>query len=230
MRFKNGKRKAGLIALFSCILTATVAFAAYTGYNYINGQTEVMANPFKMVFFDKDGDEVTGSTELMAADYAEVTGDAEVSPITVSPDSITNFKVKLYKEGDSATYTLTLKNTGGSYAYLSAVDIAKTTLPTDDEGNPTSGLAYAISLAGTGLSGDPSTFTLTSADGAAVNNSPVGTDSLGYLTVSPAATVEVKLTVTATNNSLFSGGENATLDMGRVTISWSSVDPSGSST
>ena len=254
MNLKNGKRKIGLIALLSCVFTATVAFAAYTGYNYINGTVTVEGSPFKMVYADKDGNPVaeTATGKIAAVDHATVNGsaataqnvtdgiltDLSVSAFdgTLTSHAISNFTVKLSEVNDTIAYTFKIKNTGGAPAFLDAVDIAKTTMPKDSTNNDVTGLAYTIALAGVDSSNASSTFTLTSAAGSAVSREP---SSGEYISVAPDATVEVTLTVKATDDNLFSawnptaddgqggtGAYGATITLGKITITWSAVDPS----
>lgn len=238
MNLKNGKRKIGLIALLSCVLTATVAFAAYTGYNYINGTVTVEGSPFKMVYADKDGNPVaeTATGKIDAVGHATVNGSAateqnvtdgiltnlSVSAYADQSHTISAFNVKLKELNDTIVYTFKIKNTGGATAYLSAVTIAETTLPTDSAGAEVSGLEYSISL------GDD--ISVTSTDGEFVSQAPT-------LSVAPDATVDVTLTVKATDESLFSawtedGGDDgtgaygATITLGQITIAWSAVNTS----
>lgn len=250
MNLKNGKRKIGLIALLSCVFTATVAFAAYTGYNYINGTVTVEGSPFKMVYADKDGTPVAedATGKIAAVDHATVNGsaataqnvtdgiltDLSVSAFdgTLTSHAISNFTVKLSEVNDTIAYTFKIKNTGGAPAFLDAVDIAKTTMPKDSTNNDVTGLAYTIALAGVDSSNASSTFTLTSAAGSAVLSSPDGSDQKGYLSVVPGESVEVTLTVKATDDNLFSAYNadaetyGATITLGKITITWSAVDPS----
>lgn len=252
MNFKNGKRKIGLIALFACVFTATVAFAAYTGYNYINGTVTVEGSPFKMVYADKDGNPVaeTADGEIDAVGHATVNGSAateddvtdgiltnlSVSAFADTSHTISAFNVKLKELDDTIVYTFKIKNTGGATAYLSAVDIAEFTMPQDSVGNDVSGLEYSIELRGVDADSNTVPFTLTSDDGGEANGNPNGTEGLGYIPVAPDETVDVTLTVKATDESLFSAYDTdsetygAEIELGKITITWSAVDPSQATT
>lgn len=251
MNFKNGKRKIGLIALLSCVFTATVAFAAYTGFNYINGTVTVEGSPFKMVYADNNEKPVaeTANGTIAAVGHATVNGnpaqstqvgtagaladgqiltDLSVSAFDGTSHTISGFTVKLSEVEDTIAYTFKIKNTGGSTAYLGAVDIAKTAMPKDSTNNDVTGLEYMITL-----TGDAGTCTATSTDGEVVSKEP---SSGEYISVATGATVDVTLTVKATDARLFSawsvpeggsasdGSYGAEIKLGQITITWSAVD------
>ena len=154
MNFKNGKRKIGLIALFSCIFTATVAFAAYTGYNYINGTVTVEGNPFKIVFANMDGSDVENNTIDADQNSEVVEGAMELSDLTVSDDGtkISSFTVTLpadvaASDGAQGGYGFVLRNDGGAPAYLTAIDCGNFDMPLAGDGSATSGLTVTLMMA-----------------------------------------------------------------------------------
>ena len=211
MRFKNGKKKVGLIALFSCILTATVAFAAYTGYNYINGTVDVLAAPVEMVFADKEGNEVPA---ISAEEHATINGYATASDLTVTTNeegmqTIDNLHVGLSDAGDQVTYGFLVKNKGVGTAYLTGLEIATWTVPIGVQG-----ISYAVSVEGDRLQ---------SADG-------VG-DSLDSFSVSvdPGATAWVYITVQANgftvDPSFNRSADENDITLGRITLTWMDTDP-----
>ena len=242
MRFRNGKKNIGLIALLSCVFTATVAFAAYTGYNYINGTVTVEGNPFNMVFATNAGTPLEEGGQIDAESHANVSWEYEeiserVSDLTVSADGTTidSFTVTLKETSDVVTYTFALTNTGGTTAYLDAISIGETVLPEDSAGQQVSGLLYSFSIATGDSSGG---FAVSSADGAPVSAEPDGgSPSSSYISVPPGESRVVRLEVMATDPadgkpSLFTaydaGAETfgATITLGQITITWLAVDTS----
>ena len=246
MRFKNGKKKIGLIALLSCVLTATVAFAAYTGYNYINGTVSVVGSPFKMVYADKNGNPVaeTAPGTIAAVGHATVNNvdateqnvtdgiltDLSVSPFDGTSHAISGFTVKLSKVNDSILYEFKIKNTGGSTAYLDSVSIAESVMPTDSAGESVSGLQYGVGI--TRDTDQVANFAASSADGELASLAPDGGETSGFISVPPGEVCTVWLLVTATDDSLFTAYDadtetyGATITLGQITITWSAVDPS----
>ena len=230
---RNTKKKIGLITgLLGSLLASAVAFAAFTGQLTITGTANIMGNPFKMVFADAAGDEVSdGETQgVIPASSATLAGDAEASDITVSTEGteISAFNVKLYKTNDSVTYKFKIKNTGGTEAYLGNIEIAPTSsTPT---GLELDGLDYSLTLKDTS-----NTFVAASTGGAEADVSPDGTsNNKSYITVAKGETVDCELTVKATADSLFAGpfetptdsnDDNVDLTLGKITINWTSVDP-----
>lgn len=213
MRFRNGKKKVGLIALLSCVLTATVAFAAYTGYNYINGTVDVLAAPVEMVFADKDGNEVPTISE---ADHAEITGYATASDLTVTTNdegmqTIDNLHVGLSDDGDMVTYTFNVKNNGLGTAYLTGLEIGNWDLPTGVEGVDYEVYVdngYARSVDGATVSAfDPGSDTSVDAGGAAVVRIIVSANGF---------TVDPGFGRTANENDF---------TLGQITMTWMDTDP-----
>lgn len=150
MRFRRGKKSFGLIAALSCVLTATVAFAAYTGYNYINGTVTVEGNPFKMVFAKSDGTDIADDT-IAVDDCAEKIGAVEASDIKVSADGtkIDSFTVGFTadaatEEDNGVMYSFSVRNDGGAPAYLSAVNYDEFEMPAAGDGTHTTGLTVML--------------------------------------------------------------------------------------
>lgn len=215
---RNKKKKIGLIALFSCMFVASVAFAAFSGVLTINGTVDVMANPFKMIFTNSEGTQVT------SIPVTDVDGDVETSDLTVSAEGteISNFNVKLYKNGDTATYVFKIKNTGGSTAYLQNIDFAGNAMPTGKNSSPLTGLLYSINI----VNGEGNVFKAESTDGEKVTVIPDGNSSKKYISVAANSTVDCSLTVRATADTLFNTDTNETITLGAAKINWTSVDPS----
>ncbi len=248
MRFRNGKKKVGLIALLSCVFTATVAFAAYTGYNYINGSVTVEGSPFKMVFATDTSDSATvfeSEDGVIPASSAQINGSAEATDMTVKSFDSANrvsriqpFTITLKEKGDSAAYSFAIKNTGGATAYLKDVTIEHTDMPKDGAGATTSGLDYSVIL----RTSDGDACILKSSDGERVFRSPDGTSYNQYITVAPGESITVVVGAAATdptddNPSLFaawdadggddqSGAYGAEITLGQISMEWSAVDPS----
>lgn len=242
MRFRNGKKNIGLIALLSCVFTATVAFAAYTGYNYINGTVTVEGNPFNMVFTTRDGTTLEEGGQIDAETHAIASWEdgeisERVSDLEVSADGTTidSFTVTLTAVEDMVTYTFALTNTGASTAYLDAVGIGETVLPMDSAGRQVSGLQYNLFIATVDSTGG---FAVSSTDGAPVSAAPDGSSTTtSYISVAPGESVSVRLAVIATEPAdgtpiLFSAYDadteayGAEITLGQITITWSAVDPS----
>ena len=217
---RNKKKKIGLIALFSCMFVASVAFAAFSGVLTINGTVDIMANPFKMIFTDNSGGNSV-TTIPANGTYVVLTGSAEASDLTVTAGTkITGLNVKLYENGDGATYSLKIKNIGNSNAYLDSIKIDKT--------NPTSGLTSLNGFKYTFSIGSVQNFVIDSIAGAEAAVTPDGSTSKNYITVAPNNTVDCKIKVEATDSSLFAGDTNVNLTLGEITINWTSVNPNTS--
>ena len=237
MRFRRGRKSFGLIAVLSCVLTATVAFAAYTGYNYINGTTEVVGNPFKMVFANADGSDIVNNT-ISAETHAQIQGVIEPSDLTVSDDGTTidafnvNFPADVAAaEGGMVQYSFTLRNDGGAPAYLSAIDCEGFSMPLAGEGSVTSGLGLVLAL---GDGSDPSSVAaLRLLDGAVY-------DSRVYdVSVLPGAAVPVTLVVVAKQLEDgppvwmavdADGNYGAEITLPEIELTWSAVPPASSTT
>lgn len=216
---RNKKKKIGLIALFSCMFVASVAFAAFSGVLTINGTVDVMANPFKMIFTNSAGTQVT------SIPFTTVDGDVEASDLTVSAEGteISAFNVKLYKNGDTATYTFKIKNTGGSTAYLQNIDFVGNEMPVGKDGSTKlSGLLYSIAI----VNGESNVFKAESTDGAETTVTPDGNFDKKHISVAAGSTVDCSLTVTATAETLFNADKNEKITLGAAKINWTSVDPS----
>ena len=207
---RNKKKKLGLIVLFSCMFVASVAFAAYTGILTINGTVDVIVNPFKMIFTNSDGTQVT------SIPVNSVLGDAEASDLTVSAEGteISAFNVKLYQNEDIATYTFKIKNTGGSTAYLKNITIGETTM---QDGQKFTGLYYAINI-----SQQSDSFLAESWNGDAKDITPFGGTNNSYISVEEDSTVDCILTVKAVN---LNNQENDTITLGEIKINWTNVNP-----
>ena len=217
---RNKKKKIGLIALFSCMFVASVAFAAFSGVLTINGTVDIMANPFKMIFTDNSGGNSV-TTIPANGTYVALTGSAEASDLTVTAGTkITGLNVKLYENGDGATYSLKIKNIGNSNAYLDSIKIDKTNIPSGL--TSLTGFKYKFSI------GSVQNFVIESVAGAEVTVTPNGNASKNYITVEPNNTVDCKIKVEATDSSLFNGDTNVNLTLGEITINWTSVNPNTS--
>lgn len=214
MRFRNGKKSFGLIAVLSCVLTATVAFAAYTGYNYINGTVDILAAPVEMVFADKDDNEVT---TISAAEHAEITGHATASDLTVTTDedgmqTIDNLHVGLSDNEDIVTYRFTVKNNGLTTAYLTGLEIDAWNLP---EG--VTGVQYEVQV-GNGY--------VSSLNG----NTTTIFDPDDGIYVMAGSTATVTITVLANGFTVKppfdrSANEYDDITLGRIKMIWEATDP-----
>lgn len=217
---RNKKKKLGLIVLFSCMFVVSVAFAAFSGVLTINGTVDIMANPFKMIFTDNSGDNSV-TTIPANGTYVALTGSAEASDLTVTDGTkITGLNVKLYENGDGATYSLKIKNIGNSNAYLDSIKIDKTNFPSGL--TSLNGFKYTFSI------GSAQNFVIESVAGAEVTVTPNGNTSKNYITVEPNNTVDCKIKVEATDSNLFNGDTNVKLTLGEITINWTSVNPNTS--
>lgn len=212
---KNNKKKISLIALLSCVIVVSIAFAAYSGILKINGKADIMANPFKMIFVDSSG------SEVLTIPTSSTTGSAEATNLTVSSEKteIPSFNVKLYKINDAAEYTFKIKNTGGSTAYLENIKIAATD---KKELSALSGLKYSFTI------GSTVDFVATSSAGAQADVAPDGTSGKNYISVDAGDTVDCKLLVAAESDALFNGSSNVNLTLGTIQINWTSVNPNTS--
>ena len=250
MNFKNGKRKIGLIALLSCVLTATVAFAAYTGYNYINGTVTVEGSPFKMVFANADGGDIIdntikGPTEpgdlLSDVPSSGLYGGATAGDITVTEDGtkIESFNVKLTSELDEsgnvvgATYVFSVRNDGGAPAYLSGLTAEALELPYAGDGSLTSGLGVRVALVAPDGSSPLGALQLWDGDAPQATLFPAGP------AVGPGEFVLVSLMVVAQEPVSGSpvwaavgkdGNYGAEITIPEITIEWSAVPPAASGT
>lgn len=219
---KNKKEKISLIALLSCVLVVSIAFAAYTGYLTIKGTASVMGNPFKMVFADQTSSSQT--TEINATNCTTLNGDAEASNITVSADgkTIESFNVKLYKTGDSAKYRFLIQNIGGSTAYLESVNIAETT----NGDAAIAGLNYSFTIED--MVDSSKSFVATSSNGASADVLPNGGSGQKHISVDAGGSVLCYLNVEAGSDELFKESSNVDLTLGAITINWTSVNPNQS--
>lgn len=137
---KNSKKRTGLIALFACLLTAAVAFAAASQNLTIGGTVTITTDLAKVVFavddsettkeFPISGDivpfaEMTDSTSKdtpeITANTITLTDGSTTSDGTIALDGI---EINLVKPGEKISYPLYLKNTGDETAYLESVHIA----------------------------------------------------------------------------------------------------------
>lgn len=221
---RNKKKKIGLFALFSCMFVASVAFAAFSGVLTINGTVDIQANPFKMIFVDGNGNQVTS---ISPPDMSDATAEASDLTVSAAGTEISAFNVKLYKKGDTVYYSLKIKNNGGSTAYLDNINIGETTMPKGDGGEALTGLSYIIGIVEMG-DGDASCYAQ-SVDGATVNVKPDGvTEDKNYISVDAGETVACVIEVKATeeNSTLFDTDTNETITLGAAKINWTSVDPS----
>lgn len=237
MRFRRGRKSFGLIAVLSCVLTATVAFAAYTGYNYINGTTEVVGNPFKMVFANADGSDIVDST-ISAEKSAQVQGGAEASDLTVSGDGTTidSFTVTIteaaaVEEGGVVMYSFSLRNDGGAPAFLSGIACEGFSMPAAGDGSLTSGLMLLLAL------GDRSAAEPLGA--VSLEDGAVSSVTTSAVPVLPGESVPVQLLVGARANGearpvweavKADGTYGAEITISEITIEWSAVPPETSET